>query len=213
MMSGFSTSIKCCIIGSVSVGKTSIVQQYLSKNSSTETTLGAIYWLLNHKTESGNNLKIDFWDTAGQERYNSLIPMYCRNSDIILLTFDITDRKSFTDLNKWLDVISNHNDVHCHIIIVGNKSDLNFYRKIEIAEIQKFINNNLNRDILYLETSAKTGENIEVLFQNIFKIADQKIRIKKIKSSQKTLEFKIMTSLEDNDDDDDASNYRCCQIL
>ena len=60
MMSGFSTSIKCCIIGSVSVGKTSIVQQYLSKNSSTETTLGAIYWLLNHKTESGNNLKIDF---------------------------------------------------------------------------------------------------------------------------------------------------------
>ena len=76
MTSPNSNSIKCCIIGSCNVGKTSIIQHYMKNtHDNTDTTLGAIYWLIEHHTSCGTNIKLDFWDTAGQERYSSLIPM------------------------------------------------------------------------------------------------------------------------------------------
>ena len=93
------TSIKCCIVGSCGVGKTSIIKKHLDKNNiNTETTLGAIFWTIEHHLNNGNSFKIDFWDTAGQERYNSLIPMYSRNSNIIIIGVGKNDGNSIYTL-------------------------------------------------------------------------------------------------------------------
>ena len=120
---GSSYIIKCAIIGNPNVGKTSIIQQFLEKKTKlNDTTLGAIFWVLNHTTKDGETIKIDMWDTAGQERYNALIPMYTRNSDIILITFDITNIESFKDLKKWVSILDDQ-ELDCYKIIIGNKID------------------------------------------------------------------------------------------
>ena len=119
-----SPTVKCCIIGSCGVGKTSIIHKYMGKKSqNTETTLGAIFWTFEKETDEGYRYKIDFWDTAGQERYNSLIPMYSRNSDIIIIAFDIADRQTFLDVEKWLETVTEKSN-NSNLILVGNKSDM-----------------------------------------------------------------------------------------
>ena len=198
-------TIKCCIVGSCNVGKTSIIQKYISKkNGLTDTTLGAIYWLIEHTSKSGIKFKIDFWDTAGQERYNSLIPMYSRNSDIIILVFDITDRNSFLELNKWVKIIKEHN-TQSNIVLVGNKFDREFFRRVHNTEIKQFITDNFNDNIIYLETSANSGFNIDILFQKIFDLAECKLKLRDSNSQSNKLEFKIL--------DNDENYYKCCSIL
>ncbi len=196
-------SVKVCIIGSCNVGKTSIILKYLNNKKTVDTTLGAIFWQIEHTPKCGSSFYINLWDTAGQERYNSLIPMYSRNSEIMLLTFDITDRNSFIDLKKWVK-IANNNNPDSAIILIGNKIDKSFFRKTESNEVKDFINKNFESNILYFETSAETGENINELFDKIFKIALTKIKIKKITEDAK----KIKVDLENN-----KLKFTCCAII
>ena len=213
-MKGFSDfgTLKCCIIGSCDVGKTSIIQQHLKQSSQTEATLGAIYWVLNHTTPDGNIIKIDFWDTAGQERYNSLIPMYTRNTDIILLTFDISRKDSFLDLERWLDLLDQpHIKLeNIQIILLGNKSDLEIFRQVEQPEIDIFLKKHLDKKICYLETSARTGSNIETLFQKIYGIANDKMKIEKIKQQEEIIDQKIIHLLPKKYNYNNSYFSDCC---
>ena len=78
--------------------------------------------------DNGDLIKLNVWDTAGQERYNSLIPMYTRNSDIVILTFSLTDRVSFNNLVKWKETTKYSTNLeNLKFIIIGNKSDLENY--------------------------------------------------------------------------------------
>ncbi len=204
--SNYLPSLKCCIVGSCGVGKTSIIQKYLRKNNkNTETTLGAIFWTLMQKNEDGVSYKIDFWDTAGQERYNSLIPMYSRNSDIMIITFDISDRQTFIDVEKWLETLKD-NHKNGRIILIGNKCDMELYRQVYEGDVKKFLNNHREFEMQYLETSAKEGTNIEQLFQIIFSYGNEKI---KNKSNR-------MVSINLNDEEVETTfkdKYNCCTVL
>lgn len=198
-------SIKCCIVGSCGVGKTTIIKKYLSKTTqNTETTLGAIFWSLDYTSECGKTFKLDFWDTAGQERYNSLIPMYSRNSDIIIIAFDLTDKSSFLELDKWLDTVSQYNHT-CEYILIGNKTDKSFFRQITERDIDDFIDKHKKYHIIYLETSALNGDNIPALFDTIYKIG-----LQKNKSPAKTKRIKLDTK---NKNTAVKTEYKCCPIL
>ena len=96
--------IKCVILGDTNVGKTSVVNYYLTnKMKNTDTTLGAIFWLIDKQIDNGDIIKLNVWDTAGQERYNSLLPMYTRGADIIIIVFDYSVKSSYENVNKWLN--------------------------------------------------------------------------------------------------------------
>jgi small GTP-binding protein len=191
-------SIKCVIIGDSATGKTSIINTYQSKNiKNNESTLGATYWDLNFKFDN-SIIKINFWDTAGQERYNSLIPMYIRDCDIIILTFDITNRHSFNNLEKWRKFIMKNYDCP-EIIIVGNKSDLNLFINVEQKEIDDYIHNNFTKKTRFFRTSALKNININNLFDHIFDISKDIIKHKNIKP-----EIKFNTIENSN---------KCCNIL
>lgn len=121
-------SLKVVILGDSGVGKTSLIQRYISGRPDIQnSTLGAVFVKLEHhyKNDNGVNrhLPIQFWDTAGQERYNALIPMYTRDADFIILAFDLTNYISFTNLKHWLkfalEWVTKKN-----IIVVGCKNDL-----------------------------------------------------------------------------------------
>ena len=167
--------IKCVIIGDSSVGKTSIVNYYLTnKMKNTETTLGAIFWLIDKELENGDIIKLNVWDTAGQERYNSLIPMYTRNSDIVILTFSLTDRVSFNNLVKWKDTTKYCTNLDkLKFIIIGNKSDLENYICITDKDVKNMIKKHFDKDTPYFKTSALSGNNISEGFDKIFNLAEK----------------------------------------
>lgn len=106
-------------------------------------------------------IKLQMWDTAGQERFRSVTRSYYRGAAGALLVYDSTSRESFTALSNWLNdarTLANSNIV---ILLVGNKKDLEEAREIDFLEASTFAQEN---ELIFLETSAKTGENVEEAF-------------------------------------------------
>ena len=156
---------KIAIIGNQHVGKTTILSRY--KYEATDDvyapTVGIDFLTKNVFLED-KTIRLIMWDTAGQERFKSLIPSYLKNANCVILTYDITDKSSFTSLNKWLSDARDNIVEGTFLILCGNKIDLNNKRVIPREEAEKFCEENI---IAYAETSARTGEGINELFNTI----------------------------------------------
>ena len=119
-------SSKIVVMGDVSVGKTSILTQYIKGtfDQFNESTIGAAFLSKQLKSKSGEQVNLEIWDTAGQERYDSLLPMYYRGANVLLLVFNLNDPISFNNLRtRWLQTAENHT-LDPLVFIIGNKSDL-----------------------------------------------------------------------------------------
>tara|TARA_B100000795_G_C22785630_1_gene434463 strand:+ start:67 stop:675 length:609 start_codon:yes stop_codon:yes gene_type:complete len=165
-------SVKVVILGDTSIGKTSIIQSYISSENNTKTsTLGAVFFQLIHNFKCSNNnninLSIQYWDTAGQERYHSLIPMYIRDADFTILSFDLTNYMTFLNLNKWIK-LAKQNIKNTKFILIGCKSDIDKNNSPSKEEIDTFINEYIPNS-KFFRTSSITGENIENIFLHIKK--------------------------------------------
>jgi len=166
--------IKVAIIGNCSVGKSSLVQRVTSGsfNDKSSSTIGAAFCVFNHKTEN-NNYKYQMWDTAGQERFKSLVPVYLRGSNIVLIVFDLTSRSSFEDsIGHWHQEVLN-NSPDAVKILIGSKLDLKKNREVNKSEAIRFAKNNRME---YIECSAKTGENITEFKNLIIKTGIEEIK-------------------------------------
>ena len=160
--------LKLLTIGDQFVGKSSIINRYIDDkfNENIRPTLA-----IDYKTkmiQKGENLiKISIYDTAGEEKYRHLIKNYYNGSNGILLVFDITDKNSFDNLNFWLyELEKNCNLNNLYIFLVGNKTDLKKERKVSYDEAKNFAD---MKKIPYIEISAKTGDNIDKLFNDFIK--------------------------------------------
>ena len=156
---------KIAIIGNQHVGKTTILSRY--KYEATDDTYAptvGIDFLTKNVFLEDKTIRLIMWDTAGQERFKSLIPSYLKNANCVILTYDITDRSSFTSLNKWLSDAKDNITEGTYLILCGNKIDLNDKRVIAKEDAEKFAKEN---EIDYAETSATTGEGINELFNTI----------------------------------------------
>ena len=202
-------NIKCVILGDSGIGKTSIVRQFHHKNFDkfNETTLGAIFWEINFNYND-NKVKLNFWDTAGQERYNSLIPMYVRDCDIIILTFDLTNKDTLKSVKKWYQFVLNN---YCNpkVILVGNKEDLKVFHNVEQKTIDSFIETEFKIKPKFFRTSAKKNINITELFEYIFKITGEIIE-ERIKNKTKLYNSNIQIIPDTNYN---IKKYNCCSIL
>ena len=166
--SGSSSNIenyKIAIIGNQHVGKTTILSRYKyeTTDDSYAPTVGIDFLTKNVFLED-KTIRLIMWDTAGQERFKSLIPSYLKNANCVILTYDITDKSSFTALGKWLSDVKDNVVEGTFIILCGNKIDLNNRRVISKEEGEKFAKEN---NIDFAETSATTGQGINELFNTI----------------------------------------------
>lgn len=156
---------KVVLLGDQSVGKTSLIVRYL-KNMFEEKVDATIGMDFQSKTVNlpDRTIRLQLWDTAGQERFRSLIPSYIRDTASAVLVYDITKRKSFDGIRRWLDDVRNERGTECVIMVVGNKTDLSSARQVTTEEGSK-----LARELgtLFIETSAKEGSNIVHLFQQV----------------------------------------------
>ena len=160
--------LRVLTIGDKTVGKSSIIIKYIDNkfDENIKSTLG-----IDYKTkiiQKGDSLiKVTIYDTAGEEKYRDLIKNYYNGSNGILLIYDITNRNSFDDLNYWLEELKkNCNLNNLYIYLVGNKTDLEKKRQVSYDEAKNFAD---MKKIPYIEISAKTGDNIDKLFNNFIK--------------------------------------------
>ncbi|TXT58975.1 MAG: Small GTP-binding domain protein [Promethearchaeota archaeon] len=101
--------------------------------------------------------KLQIWDTGGQERFASVRPMYYRGSLGALLIFDLTSMASFDHLPQWIEEVRANVNSDIPLLLVGNKSDLEDQREVNLEEINSFSD---KFNLYYMETSAKTGEGV-----------------------------------------------------
>ena len=158
--------IKILTLGDQSVGKSSIVLRY-SDNKFSDTFLSTIGVDSKRKIikVKGEKVKVSIWDTAGQEKFQNIVKQYYNGANGILLIFDITNKKSFDKIDFWYnDLINRIKKDEIIIYLVGNKIDLEENRQITIEEAEKYAN---DKSIPYFEVSAKSGDGIKKLFDDI----------------------------------------------
>ena len=156
---------KIVLIGDSSVGKTNILSKYLTDEFDPESkaTVGVEFGTKNFKIEN-NIVKVQIWDTAGQERYRSITNAYYKGAKGSLLIYDITNKKSFDNLEKWISDLKTNADDKISIILIGNKSDLENKRVISIEEGKKKAE---LHQFAFMETSALNGNNIKKAFNEL----------------------------------------------
>ena len=156
--------IKISILGNQAVGKTSIRSVYLGMGFINDTlaTVGYNKVETKFKLNSGKEIKIVIWDTAGQERFHSMALNSLKNSQGLILVYDVTNRQSFIDLQNWLKDVKNATD-KVSIILFGNKCELE-NRAVTKEEAEQFAKKN---NIPYIETSAKSKINIDEGFSMV----------------------------------------------
>ena len=163
-------SVKVVILGDSSIGKTSLIQRYISgKNDIQNSTLGATFVQLHHaftnSEEKFIEFPIQFWDTAGQERYHALIPMYVRDADLIIIAFDLNNPISFMNLKTWIELTTTCIR-KCKFVLVGCKNDLTPIVETKKKDINDFIEKYIPES-KFFSTSSYSGNNIQELFKHI----------------------------------------------
>ncbi len=157
---------KILLVGDKDVGKTSLLNRYI-ENYFTLNSLSTIGIDMMIKQIIFNNTyyKLQLWDLAGNEKYRNIVSAYFSKCDIIIFTYDITDRSTFENLTNWLDDIKEYNNSNLKNIVkilVGTKLDLEDDRQVSYEEAKKFAENS---DIVSnIECSAKTDVKVRDIF-------------------------------------------------
>ncbi|PRP86653.1 ras-related protein Rab-11B-like isoform 2 [Planoprotostelium fungivorum] len=164
MLSLSTSSDSILITGNSNVGKTNLASRYASNEFREETrsTIGVDFFHCDVTTRDGTEVKLQLWDTAGQDRFKALSKGYYRGGHAALVVYDVTKRRSFDEVPKWLEELKQFAPKDIIMILVGNKTDLKTMRQVATSEAKKYAEHN---GMLFLETSARENDNISQAFQ------------------------------------------------
>ena len=156
---------KIILAGSKDVGKSSLIARFCDNvfQEKTMGTIGVAFKRKNVKIDDKLNIELHIWDFGGEEKYRTLFPSYCNGASAALILYDITDQNSLNDVKNWIKIIDKNATEKVIKVLIGTKKDLKENREISIAEAQK---SSQKFKCLGepLETSSKTGENVENAF-------------------------------------------------
>jgi len=158
---------KVIFLGCASVGKTALLTRFCDDifTDSYQSTIGIDFRIKTIKY-GDQTIKIQIWDTAGQERYQSIASTHYKGTDGVFCVYDVANKESFEKVKeniiKCTTIVAVPEDC---IVIVGNKCDL------PMREIDREKGEELAKMLKasYYETSAKTGENVPIIFQELCK--------------------------------------------
>jgi Ras-related protein Rab-1A len=155
---------KLVLIGNSGVGKTCLLLRFADDNfiDSYISTIG-VDFRFRTITLDNKKIKLQIWDTAGQERFRTITSAYYRGADGLILVYDVSSRDSFNAIEEWLADVDRYVEDKVVKIILGNKADLK-EREVDSDEAQQFCD---KLGLEYFETSAKTADNVDAIFNHM----------------------------------------------
>jgi small GTP-binding protein len=192
---------------SKAVGKSNILSRY-AKNTfkpNHEITIGCEFMAKNIQLKD-KIIRIQIWDTAGQESFRSITRSYYKNSTCAFIVYDITFKKTFDNVIIWLNECRDMCYKNILICLIGNKIDLEDKREVTFEDGENFAKEN---NLLFFETSAKNGNNINEIFLESAKILMNKIEKGEILIENNNTGIKIGNS-ENNEDMIIRKKEGCC---
>ncbi|XP_017286558.1 ras-related protein ORAB-1 [Kryptolebias marmoratus] len=153
---------KLLLIGDSGVGKSCLLLRF-ADDTYTESYISTIGVDFKIRTidMDGKTVKLQIWDTAGQERFRTITSSYYRGAHGIIIVYDVTEQESFNNVKQWLDEIDRYACENISRLLVGNKSDLVSKKVVDAATAQDLAS---SLKIPFLETSAKSSDNVEKAF-------------------------------------------------
>ncbi len=205
---------KLILLGDSGVGKTNLISRYISNSfdENTRATIGVEFFCKNYRINHKKLIKVEIWDTAGQERYKAITSVYYKGAKGAFIVYDITSRKSFENIDKWIGEINEKTSNEVKLIIIGNKTDLKNEREITSEEaLVKFE----DRDIPIIETSALEDTNVNEAFINLIKIVYKDIARKEIEERKSISNNKIsqgidLKSIDEEEINENKDSFTCC---
>ena len=205
--------LKIVLIGEASVGKTSIIYQFIDKvfQEDIQSTVGGTF---NSKLFRCNNNKIinlEIWDTAGQERYRCVTKMFYKEANVAILVYDITSKATFDELkNYWVEQVREASPKDIILVIVANKSDLFELEQVDEEEVRNYAKE-INAE--FFLTSAKDRYSIINLFKSIAKKISGADEVEMIEENEELMSFRkirkesVMVTKESSSK---KKKVRCC---
>lgn len=153
---------KLLLIGDSGVGKTCVLFRFSEDafNSTFISTIGIDFKIRTIELD-GKKIKLQIWDTAGQERFRTITTAYYRGAMGIMLVYDITSEKSFDNIRNWIRNIEEHAAADVEKMVLGNKCDMEDKRQVSKERGEQLAT---EYSIKFMETSAKTAQNVEESF-------------------------------------------------
>ena len=203
--SNITQNIKIALIGDSGVGKSSIALRYTMNefNDNYNSTGGASY--STKIIQYGNDtIQLDIWDTAGQEKFRSLGRQFYKDAFIVILVYDITNKQTFINLSKiWYPELKNSGESNPVIGVAGNKSEQ--YESEETVNEEEARKYSESINGVFELVSAKTGNNIDILFNDLIEEYYKRNYPEKVK---KILEERDAQKLQSDKNKEDKSHKK-----
>ncbi len=189
---------KIVLIGDGGVGKTTLRKRWMGEGFITSyiLTVGADFAVKTLITPSGHEVKFQIWDLGGQPHFKEVRKTFYAGTTGALVVYDVTNRKSYNNVFGWIEEMLKHVNRKVPIVLVGNKIDLRNKTTDTITteegiKLRKEIIEKYGLKVLFIETSAKTGENVNKAFQAMAKLLLQEIGVLEVEEEE---EVPVITS-------------------
>ena len=200
---------KITLVGDSGVGKSSIIGRFVSGifiqdiNSTSGLNYSQKYY-----EKNGEKICLNLWDTAGQEKFRSLGKNFYKDSYIIIMVYDICDRKSFENIKEiWYPDIKEFGEKFHIIALVGNKRDKYEEEEVTELEAQKFAEEIKAKFFL---VSANNGQGIDAMFQNLADNFFDEEFMSKVDESREDRNNSIFVNKGDLKNGDKAKSLNIC---
>jgi len=132
-------SMKVILLGNSGVGKTNLINTSVGQQFQEDTSVTTSGSFSQKNIKIGDEeFSLNLWDTAGQEKYESITKIFLKKSEIVIFVYDITDIRSFNDLEKWINLTEEMIDNEHICGIVGNKEDLYSVEQVKAETARKY---------------------------------------------------------------------------
>jgi len=205
----FTYEFKIILLGSISVGKTSILSRYTANEfrEDYKCTIKSDFKVKAINVNNNTQAKLTIWDTCGDEKFRAITRQYYKEAQGILLVYDITNKESFDNIDKWIEDIKNSAPANCVIFLVGNKSDLADKRAVSFQEGK---NKSEEYGLLFNEVSAKNGDNILLIFGNISEAIIEQFEKSRSERSTINPNLKNLEDIKMNEQLENKKERKCC---
>lgn len=168
----YDSIMKILLVGDSGVGKSCLLVRFVEDKFSPSfiTTIG-IDFKIKTVDINGKKIKLQLWDTAGQERFRTITTAYYRGAMGIILVYDVTDERTFSNVKQWLSTVNQHANDEAQLLLVGNKSDMD--TRAVTYEQGEALSKELG--LPFVEASAKNDDNVNEIFFTLAKLIQEKI--------------------------------------